>query len=86
MKVLLLDPDDDPKLGPWAQQPWNRVVDLGIAGQRTYESWSKVFYCPVEPLPKLGLEDFKQVRGVLFSGLGRVVDTHGFDWWELISI
>jgi hypothetical protein len=86
MKVLLLDPDDDPNLGPWAQQPWNRVVDLGIAGQRTYESWSKLFYCPVEPLPKLGLEDFKQVREVLFSGLGRVVDTHGFDWWELISI
>ena len=86
MRVLLLHPDDDPNLGSWASQSWGLVVDLGIAGQRTYENWSRLFYCPVAPLPKLGLEDFKQVRETLFLGLGRVLDVHGFDWWELLSI
>jgi len=37
-------------------------------------------------LPKLGLEDLGQARQTLFSGFGRMVDAHGFGWWELISI
>jgi hypothetical protein len=86
VRILLLHPGDDPNLGPWAQQSWDRVVDLGIAGASTYEEWSKVLGCPVGRLPKLEIEDFKQVRRILFSGFGRMVDVHGFDWWELISI
>ena len=86
MKLLLLHPDDDPSLGPWAEQSWDRVIDLGIAGPNTYEGWSKLFYCPVEPVPKLSLEDFREVRQTLGSGLGRMLDAHGFDSWELISI
>ena len=86
MRILLLHPGDDPNLGPWAEQSWDRVIDLGIAGASTYEEWSKGLGCPVGRLPKLDIEDFTQVRRILFSGLGRMVDAHGFDWWELISI
>ena len=86
MRILLLHPGDDPKLGPWAPQSWDRVIDLGIAGPETYEGWSQDFCCPVESLEKLAVADLRQVRQTLFSGLGRMVDRHGFDWWELISI
>src|SRR5258708_13934403 len=79
MRVLVLHPEDGP--GTLLQGSWDLVIDLGIAGAGTYDGWSKSFRCPVEPLPKLGLEDFKQVRQTLFSGLGRMVDGHGFDWW-----
>ena len=32
------------------------------------------------------IEDFAVVRRALSSGFGCVVDEHGLDWWELISI
>lgn len=86
MKVLLLHSDDDLSRGPWAHQPWGRVIDLGIAGPTTYDGWSHLFHCPVEPLPKLQLEDLRQVRQTLLSKLGPMTDAHGMDWWELISI
>ena len=86
MKILLLHPDDDPNRKPWVRQQWGGVFDLGIGGPGTCASWSELFHCPVGPLPKLALEDLRQVRQTLFSGLGRMVDEHGFDWWELISI
>ena len=72
--------------GPWAQQIWDRVVDLGFAGESTYGKWSDLFHCPVGPLPKLGLEDLRRVKQALFSKLGRMMDAHGLDWWELVSI
>jgi hypothetical protein len=86
VKILLLHPEDNPGGGPWAQQSWGRVIDLGIAGPSTYDAWSHLFLCPVEPLPKLQLEDLRRVRHTLLSKLGRMLDAHGIDWWELISI
>jgi hypothetical protein len=86
VRVLLLHSDDDPNRGPWAQQPWERVIDLGIAGPTAYDGWSHLFHCPVDTLPKLELEDLKRVRHTLLSKSRRLLDAHGMDWWELISI
>src|SRR5260221_12833143 len=84
MRILLLHADDSDS-GWWRHEKWGRVVDLGKAGRDTYDRWSEMFGCPVTPFPRLDLTDFKAVRQTLFSGLGRMMDSHGLDWWELIS-
>jgi hypothetical protein len=86
VKILLLHPDDDPSLGPWAQQLWDRLIDLGTAGSSTYDVWRDLFHCPGGGLPKTSLQDLQEVRRPLFSGLGGMMESHGVDWWELISI
>ena len=88
MKILLIHSEDDPEKGPWASLPWDRIVDLGRGGAGTYESWSRRFDCPVEPLDSLrnGFDDFRQVRELLGLGRGRLTDEHGLDWWEIMSI
>jgi hypothetical protein len=86
VKILLLHSEDNPLSGRWAQQAWDRVVDLGIAGPGTYRGWSDFLHCPVAPLPRLELADIERVKQTLFSGLDRMVDARGLDWWELLSI
>jgi hypothetical protein len=86
MRVLLLHPEDDPECGPWIHERWDRVVDMGTAGEQTRIRWSGMFDCPVESISKLEINEFTAVRAALLSGLGCVVDEHGLDWWELISI
>lgn len=86
MRVLLLHPEDDPLSPLWAGQPWDRVIDLGFAGPETYERWSKSFACSLEPLPKLEVSDLQQVRSALLWAPGRMLDSQGLDWWELIAL
>jgi hypothetical protein len=86
MKILCLHPGDDPESGSWSDERWDRVVDLGVAGEETRECWSRQFGCRVEASPKLRISDLAIVRRALSSGFGCVVDEHGLDWWELISI
>jgi hypothetical protein len=86
VRLLCLHPEDSPECGPWIAERWDRIVDLGIAAEQTHARWSKVFNCPIEPIPKFEIEDFAEVRQALGSRLGCVVDEHGLDWWELISI
>jgi hypothetical protein len=86
MRVLCLHPEDDPECGPWRDERWDRVVDLGVAGEQTRTHWSRKLGCSVEPIPIFEMEDFAAVRRALSSGFGCVVDQHGLDWWELISI
>lgn len=85
MRILLLHPADDPEHGPWIYESWDRIVDLGCAGQTTRGRWSAFFRCAVESLPNFETCDFAKVRRILFHGLGRATDQHGLDWWELIS-
>lgn len=85
-RVLLLHPEDDPACGPWNDERWDRVVDLGTAGEQTRTRWSGLFDCPVESIPKFEINEFAKVRAALSSGLGYVIDDYGLDWWELISI
>lgn len=86
MRFLLLHPEDKPIHGPWAHQSWDRVIDLGSGGPSAYQRWEEFFGCPAEPLEKLKFPDFDQIRRSLSFGLGRLVDEHGLDWWELIAL
>lgn len=86
MRVLLVHPEDSPENGPWAEQKWDRIVDLGKAGPSAYECWEARFRCPVGPVGLPSAEDFRAVRGLLESGLGRLCDAEGLDWWELTAL
>ena len=86
MNILLLHPEDGPENGPWVRHTWDRIVDLGIAGQDTYRRWAELCHCPVSPLDALDAIDFAQLRAAMNAGHGIVVDQFGLDWWELISI
>jgi hypothetical protein len=88
MKILLIHSEDDPEKGPWASLPWDRVVDLGLGGVNSYARWNRQFRCPVTTLASLrhGFDDFRRVRDVLGVGCGRLIDEHGLDWWEIMSI
>jgi hypothetical protein len=88
MKILLIHSEDDPEIGPCASMPWDRIVDLGMGGKNTYARWTRQFRCPVTILDSLrnGFDDFRRVREVLGVGCGRLIDEHGLDWWEIMSI
>jgi hypothetical protein len=88
MKILLLHFEDDPDHGPVASYGSDRIVDLGMGGSHTYDRWSLRFGCPVTPLRSLrnGFEDFRRIRDLLRVGCGRLIDEHGLDWWEVMSI
>src|ERR1700722_12838481 len=88
MKILLLHSEDDPTTGKGAALRWDRVIDLGVAGATTYNRWAERWYCAVSGLRNLhsGLADLRQVRDLISLGYGRLVDDHGLDWWEIMSI
>jgi hypothetical protein len=88
MKILLIHPEDDPETGPWASMPWDRIVDLGLGGVNSYGRWSRQFHCSVTTLNSLGkgFDDFRHIRDLLGMGCGQLIDEHGLDWWEIMSI
>ncbi|MFZ0419975.1 MAG: hypothetical protein WAM04_17880 [Candidatus Sulfotelmatobacter sp.] len=88
MKILLVHPSDDPGKGLWVGQPWDRIVDLGLGGERSYQRWTRKFECPVTTLDALrqGFDDFRRIRDLLGLGSGQLIDEHGLDWWEIMSL
>jgi hypothetical protein len=88
MRILLIHPLDTADRGTWASHPWDLIVDLGRDGTSTYDTWRKRFHCGVENLHALrdGFEDFYRIRELLGKGCGHLVDEHGLDWWEILSI
>jgi hypothetical protein len=88
VKILLVHVEDDPERGPWANLPWDQVVDLGLGGMNSYERWQRQFHCPVTSLNALrsGFGDSRQVREILGLGCARLIDEQGLDWWEILSI
>jgi hypothetical protein len=88
MRVLLIDPHDTADAGAWVGQRWDRIVDLGMSGENTYERWTRQFQCPVTTLSSLrtGFDDFRRVCDLLGLGCGQLIDEHGLDWWEIMSI
>jgi hypothetical protein len=88
MKILSIDPSDSADEGPWVGERWDRVVDLGLAGQKSYKRWSNQFHCPVSTLRSLrpGFDNFRRVRSLMDLGSGRLIDEFGLDWWELMSM
>jgi len=88
MKILLLHSEDSPEHGPCADLDFDRIVDLGLGGVSTYARWTQRFHCPVTTLGPLrnGFDDFRRVRDMLGRGCGKLVDEHGLDWWEIMSM
>jgi len=88
MKILAVHSEDDPDQGLWAGLHWDRIVDLGLGGARTYERWAARFACSVRPLDafRSGFDDLRHVADLLARGTGRLVDRYDLDWWEIMSI
>jgi len=88
LRILLVDPHDVPDCGTWSCERWDRIFDLGRSGSQAYERWEKHFGCPVLPVDSIraGLAEFRRVRAFMQSGIGRLVDREGLDWWELMAI
>ena len=88
MRILLLHAEDEPLAGPWLNQPWDLVFDLGRAGWVACEQWTLAFRCPVRPIDGLkeGRREIQKVRELLHAGCGRLIDREGIDWWELTAL
>ena len=88
MRVLLIHPEDGLQDGPWASLKWDRVIDLGRSGAESYADARAGFGCSVTPIDFLRdkFKEIEKVRELLASGMGRLDDAFGLDWWELTSI
>jgi hypothetical protein len=82
MRVLLIHPEDELSDGVWSHSQWGRVIDMGGVGGAAAEMPG----VEVEGLPKLGASDFQRIRQALAAGSGVLIDSHGIDWWDLLSI
>lgn len=88
MRILLLDPEDSPRRGPWSRQRWDLVIDLGRSSGFSEKAWTAICGCPVLRADSYrgGVVDVRHVRGTFSAGRGRLVDEAGIDWWELTSL
>src|SRR5438309_1558332 len=50
VRILIVDRNDSPDCGPWAQQEWDQVMDMGKGGRDSYSRWTRHFGCAVIPL------------------------------------
>lgn len=84
-RILLVTPDDRPPVA--IDSPYQAVVDLGRAPASTYEQWSRNIGSPVFSLFDLneGTDDLHRTRELLETGMGRVIDRFGIDWWDLLA-
>src|SRR6266852_5707577 len=88
MRVLLLHPEDSPRLGPWTEQQWDLVVDLGKSSRFSEAAWAERLHCRLLRAESFrrGVEDVKMVRELFAAGRGRLLDEEGIDWWDLTSL
>src|SRR5437588_1591325 len=88
MRVLLLHPEDSPQLGPWAEQRWDLVVDLGKSSAFSEAAWAEQLCCRLLRADSFrrGIDDVKAVRELFAAGRGRLLDEEGIDWWHLTSL
>ncbi len=88
MRVLLVQPEDSPERGPWAGQRWDLIVDLGKSSPSSGERWARHYGCPVLRTDcfRHGIADAKRVREVFSTARGRLIDSEGIDWWDLMSV
>jgi hypothetical protein len=85
MQVLLLQPEDSPRRGPWTAKSWDLVVDLGRSSPYSAAAWSERMRCPLLRADSFrkDLGDIKRVREILAVGRGHLLDDEGIDWWTL---
>jgi len=84
MKVLLVHPEDDLPSGSCG----DLIVDLGRAPAATYERWSRQSGSIVTGIYDSadGVADLHLCRKLLASGMGCLLDEHGIDWWDVLSL
>ncbi len=83
MRALVITPGTSSEQLWRLPRAWDQVLDLGVAGSATYESWGEFFQRRIESLPRLDEEDTRQIRSLFIGGAGQVVDRQGLDWWDL---
>ncbi len=88
MRILLLQPADSPRRGPWTRQRWDFVVDLGRSSPFAAAAWEELLRCPLLRADSFrkGIADFKEIKEILAHGKGRLLDDEGIDWWTLQSL
>ena len=88
MRTLLVHPEDSPRRGPWAQQKWDLIVDIGQSSRFSSAAWSLQHGCPIlrSDSFRQGISDAKLVREAFSVGRGRLLDKEGIDWWDLTSL
>lgn len=84
MRVLLLHPEDNIP----SQGRWDLIVDFGRAPESTYQRWSKQKGCQVFSIYDFAreIDDLRLCRQSLQAGMGVLIDRHGIDWWDVLSL
>lgn len=85
MRILLVHPKDSALLGPWSEQHWDLVVDLGRSSEFSRHAWRDQYGCEVLSLNSFreGIADAREVRRIFREGRSYLVDEKGIDHWEL---
>lgn len=88
MRILLLQPEDSPRRGPWTAASWDLALDLGRSSLSTAAAWSELLHCPLLRAESFseGITDVQRAGKILAFGEGRLIDSEGIDWWNLRSI
>ncbi|HYM79314.1 MAG TPA: hypothetical protein VE377_25280 [Candidatus Dormibacteraeota bacterium] len=88
MKVLFLHPEDVPWQGPWAQQRWDLIVDLGFASCQRYKEWSGKQHSRILSVHEFAgqMDGYRWVNQVFERGRRRLLDRTGLDWWEILAM
>lgn len=85
MKVLLLHPADDL---PSGNSRWDLVIDTARAPRSTYQARGQRTGGRVVSIYDFAeeVEDLYRIRKLLDLGMGRLLDVHGVDWWDVCSL
>jgi len=86
MKALLVHSEDS--IASAANGSWQWVIDFGLAPESTYRRWAADLGCDVTSIYAFsgGMADVREIQHVLQSGNGTLVDAHGLDWWDILSV
>jgi hypothetical protein len=88
MRVLLIQPGDSARRGPWTRESWDLAVDLGKSSPCTAAEWAELMNCRLLRSDdfRQDVEDVKQAGRILSAGDSRLLDHEGIDWWSLRSL
>jgi hypothetical protein len=86
-KVFLLHPEDRIH-EKHVRGSWDRIIDFGRAPVSTYQRWSRECNCEATSIYDLAAEinDLEELKHLLQSGLGQLIDPYGLDWWDILSV
>lgn len=87
MKVLFVHPED-PLPSHGSNRGWDLIVDFGRAPASTYQHCSTQAACTAISVYEFAreIDDLRICRNQLQLGMDRLLDRHGIDWWDVISL